>query len=135
MSLPDGVGPYTVQHLTAPAPLPPSLFKLLEPAPIPPKRPVHVPIPGSRHSAYLRAALERELAHLAVAQPSQRNRTLFGTAAALGELVAGGALPEQEVKELLEQGGVALGLPLGEVARTVTSGLRHGSHRPRRLTA
>ncbi|WP_219504654.1 bifunctional DNA primase/polymerase [Nonomuraea ceibae] len=133
VTLPDGTGPYTVQHATAPAPLPPSLFKLLQPAPLPAKRPVHVPIADDRHSAYLRAALDRELAHLAAAQPGQRNRALFGAAAALGELIAGGALPEQEVKELLEQGGGDLGLSRAEVTRTVNSGLRHGARRPRRL--
>ncbi|WP_206062047.1 bifunctional DNA primase/polymerase [Nonomuraea basaltis] len=135
VTLPDGGGRYTVQHAAAPAPLPPSLFKLLTPAPIPAKRPVHVPIAESRHSAYLRAALDREMAHLAAAQPGQRNRALFGAAAALGELIAGGALPEQPVKELLEQGGGDLGLSRGEVARTVASGLRHGARRPRHLAA
>ncbi|MFI6910459.1 bifunctional DNA primase/polymerase [Nonomuraea sp. NPDC050394] len=134
VTLPDGAGTYTVLHRSAPAPLPPSLFKLLKPTPIPPKKPVHVPIPDSRHSTYLRAALEHELTHLATAQPGQRNRTLFGTAAALGELIAGGALPQQPVKERLEQGGVALGLTLAEAARTVASGFRHGARRPRRLT-
>ncbi|MER6508256.1 bifunctional DNA primase/polymerase [Nonomuraea sp. NPDC001636] len=133
VNLPDGAGRYTVQHATAPAPLPPSLFKLLTPAPLPAKRPVHVPIADNRHSAYLRAALNRELAHLAAAQPGQRNRALFGAAAALGELIAGGALPEQPVKELLEQGGGDLGLSRAEVVRTVNSGLRHGARRPRHL--
>ncbi|MEU7863880.1 bifunctional DNA primase/polymerase [Nonomuraea sp. NPDC049141] len=135
VTLPDGAGPYTVQHTTAPATLPPALFKPLQPAPIPAKRPVDVPIPDSHHSAYLRAALNRELAHLAAAQDGQRNRAVFGAAAALGELIAGGALPEQQVKELLEQGGVALGLSRGEAVRTVASGLRHGARRPRRLAA
>ncbi|WP_240197777.1 bifunctional DNA primase/polymerase [Nonomuraea lactucae] len=135
VTLPDGAGRYRVQHATMPAQLAPSLFKLLSPAPIPAKRPVHVPIADDCHSAYLRAALDRELAHLAAAQPGQRNRSLFGAAAALGELIAGGALPEQPIKELLEQGGGDLGLPPGEVARTVESGLRHGARRPRRLTA
>ncbi|WP_326626647.1 bifunctional DNA primase/polymerase [Nonomuraea fuscirosea] len=133
VTLPDGTGRYTVQHATAPAPLPPSLFKLLKPALIPAKRPVHVPIADDRHSAYLRAALDRELAHLAAAQPGQRNRSLFGAAAALGELIAGGALPEQPVKELLEQGGGDLGLSRSEVIRTIESGLRHGARRPRHL--
>ncbi|TDE22688.1 bifunctional DNA primase/polymerase [Nonomuraea mesophila] len=133
VTLADGVGSYRVQHATAPAPLPPSLFKLLTPAPIPAKRLVHVPIADDRHSAYLRAALDRELAHLAAAQPGQRNRALFGAAAALGELIAGGALPEQPVKELLEQGGGDLGLSRAEVARTINSGLRHGARRPRRM--
>ncbi|AQZ67576.1 hypothetical protein BKM31_44430 [[Actinomadura] parvosata subsp. kistnae] len=135
VTLPDGTGRYTVQHATAPPALPPALFKLLQPAPLPAKRPVHVPIPDNRHSAYLRAALNRELDHLAAARPGQRNRALFGAAAALGELIAGGALPEAEVKELLEQGGVELGLSRGEAARTVASGLRHGARRPRHLSA
>ncbi|MFI7469959.1 bifunctional DNA primase/polymerase [Nonomuraea sp. NPDC049646] len=133
VTLPDGVGSYTVQHATTPAPLPSSLFKLLKPALLPAKRPVHVPIADGRHSSYLRAALDRELAHLAAAQPGQRNRSLFGAAAALGELIAGGALPEEPVKELLEQGGGDLGLTRSEVIRTIESGLRHGARRPRRL--
>nr|SBO91666.1 hypothetical protein BN4615_P1180 [Nonomuraea gerenzanensis] len=135
VTLPDGTGHYRVQHSAIPALLPPSLFKLLQPAPLLAKRPANVPIPDDRHSAYLRAALDRELAHLAAAQPGQRNRALFGVAAALGELIAGGALPEQPIKELLEQGGGDLGLPRSEVVRTVESGLRHGARRPRRLTA
>lgn len=135
VDLPDGTGTYEVIHNAPPAPLPPYLFKPLLPTPLPPRERVRLAIPDTRQGAYLRAAITRELDHIAAAPQGQRNRTLYGASAALGELVAGGALQVGEVAPLLEQAGVAIGLSPAESARTVASGLRAGAKRPRTVAA
>ncbi|MFD0886080.1 bifunctional DNA primase/polymerase [Streptosporangium algeriense] len=131
----DGTGPYEVLHSVPPAPLPPLLSKLLVPPPRPVREPVRLALPDTRRGAYLRTALTRELERVASAPEGQRNRTLYLAATALGQLVAGGALAEQEVTTLLEQEGVGIGLSTGETRLTVASGLKNGARRPRTVAA
>lgn len=135
VDLPDGNGPYEVLHNTAPAPLPPLLFQLLVPPPRPAREPVRLALPDTRRGAYLRAALTRELERVATAPQGQRNGSLYLAATALGQLVAGGELAEQEVTTLLEQEGGDAGLSPAETRRTVASGLRAGAKRPRTIAA
>ncbi|RBM24446.1 DNA primase, partial [Prauserella sp. PE36] len=101
------------------------------PAPVTPIRPS-----TGRRSRYLEAALREECRRVAEAR-SNRNATLYGAAVALGQLVAGGALPEDEVRAALR---AACGRHLGsrqftarEADKTITSGLRAGANRPRRV--
>jgi hypothetical protein len=54
---------------------------------------------------------------------------------ALGQLVAGGALGEDDAQSVLEQAGVTAGLRTAEAYRTVRSGLAAGSKRPRTVAA
>lgn len=131
----DGTGAYEVLHNTAPTPLPPFLFQQLVPPPRPAPAPVRLTLPDTRRGAYLRAAITRELERVSTAQPGQRNGSLYLAAVALGQLVAGGALGEQEVTALLEQEGVDAGLSRAEILRTVASGLRAGAKRPRTVAA
>lgn len=135
VDLPDGTGHYEVLHNTTPAPLPPSLSKLLVRPPRPAAKPVHLALPADRRGAFLRAAITGELERLAAAPVGERNRTLYLAATALGQLVAGGALDETEVTTLLGQGGVDIGLSPGETRATIASGLKNGARRPRTVAA
>lgn len=135
ITAPDGTGTYQVIHNAPPAPLPPWLFQRLSPAPRPPQRPITLALPDGRAGAYLRAALERESERVTGARPGERNRALYLAAVALGQLVAGGAIPEHEVTALLEQAGAAVGLGGREITLTIASGLRAGARRPRTVAA
>ncbi|MEV4721728.1 bifunctional DNA primase/polymerase [Micromonospora noduli] len=125
--------PYAVALDCDPAPLPAWVAGLLTPAPRPAHRPAAVALPPDRRGAYLAAAIRRQVAHLTTAPEGQRNHALFASAVALGQLVAGGALTDADVSAVLERAALSLGLPAGEVARTIASGLRTGANNPRTL--
>ncbi|KXK58526.1 DNA primase [Micromonospora rosaria] len=127
--------PYTVDLDVDPGPLPAWLAGLLAPAPLPPQRPVVVDLPANRTGAYVRAAVTREVERVTSAASGERNRALYIAAVALGQLAAGGALPEDDARTLLEQAGAAAGLRPAEVYRTVRSGLAAGARRPRTVAA
>ncbi|MER7894361.1 bifunctional DNA primase/polymerase [Micromonospora sp. NPDC094482] len=127
--------PYVVDLDTDPAPLPGWLADRLTPAPLPPQRPVVVDLPTDRSGAYVRAAVNREVQRVATAGKGERNRVLYIAAVALGQLVAGGALAEDDAQSVLEQAGVSAGLATAEAYRTVRSGLAAGSKRPRTVAA
>ncbi|MEU7948494.1 bifunctional DNA primase/polymerase [Micromonospora taraxaci] len=127
--------PYRVDLDTDPAPLPGWLAALLAPAPLPPQRPVVVSLPTDRSGAYVRAAIGRETDRVAAAPAGERNRALYIAAVALGQLVAGGALAEDDAQSVLEQAGVTAGLSCAEAYRTVRSGLTAGARRPRQVAA
>lgn len=129
-------GRYAITYDTEPAALPGWLVDRLRPAPLPAAPPVPIrPAPG-RRSRYLDAALRAECARVADAQ-QDRNANLYAAAVALGQLVAGGALTEAEVRSALM---TAAGRHIGvqwfterEADLTITSGLRAGGNRPRRI--
>lgn len=103
--------------LTTPPPLPPSL----------------TPAAVHHTGRYAAAALQGEVARVASAPAGQRNDTLFRSAAAIGELVAGGLLsPNEAVSALAAAAGTA-GLGPAEAERTIRSGLRAGGQHPRRV--
>ncbi|MEV6984993.1 bifunctional DNA primase/polymerase [Sphaerisporangium sp. NPDC051017] len=135
VDLPDGTGPYEVIYNAAPAPLPPWLSKRLIPPPRQKAEPVQLALTNDRRGAFLRAAITGELDRIAAAPTGQRNMTLYLAATALGQLVAGSALDEHEVKELLGQGGVDAGLTASETRATIASGLKNGARRPRTIAA
>src|SRR5262249_5090294 len=56
---------------------------------------------AKKAGAYAKAALERECKNVAAALPGTRNSTLNTAAYNLGQLVGGGALDEQEVRDRL----------------------------------
>jgi hypothetical protein len=126
--------PYVVQHNADPLALPGWLAGLLHPTPLPEARPVVATLGTGRRAAYLRACVDRQIAHLAAAT-SNRNDALFISAANLGELVAGGALDETYVEQVLTEAAHTIGLhrdpPPGQIRRTIASGLRAGARRPR----
>lgn len=103
----------------------------------PPPAPV-VPIRPStgRRDRYLTAAIRAEAGKVADAK-TDRNATLYAAALALGQLVAGGALGAEEVRAALM---TAAGRHIGtrhftarEAETTISSGLKAGENRPRRI--
>src|SRR5205823_1430386 len=107
----------------------------LTPAPLPPQRPVDVSLPSGRASAYLRAAVDDELARVAASPSRGHNTALYRAAVALGQLVAGGMLCEDDVTGWLTAAAGHVGQRPGETARTIASGLRAGAKRPRSVAA
>ncbi|MEU4672430.1 bifunctional DNA primase/polymerase [Amycolatopsis sp. NPDC023774] len=119
-------------------PLPAWLVQRLTPKPLPappalPVRPAH-----NRRDKYLTAAIKAEAGKVADAS-TNRNATLYGAALALGQLVAGGALTEDEVRAaLLTAAGRHIGtdqFTRRGAEATITSGLRAGRNRPRTVAA
>ena len=107
-----------------------------------PSPPPTEPRPGRPDSAldergarYGQAALSAALANVRAAPRGQRNATLFREAAAVGQLVAGGAcgLSEWAVEEELVAAAAAAGLDRREAIETARRGLRTGSTTPRGL--
>jgi hypothetical protein len=84
-------------------------------------------------TAYGQAALRRELERLSQAENGTRNDQLNRAAFSLGQLVASGALEEDNTAVALIQAGQDLGLGLNECERTVASGLAAGMEQPRSL--
>ena len=60
-----------------------------------------------------------------------RNHAVNAAAFALGQLVAGGLLSRRLVEDALALAGQAIGLPAGECAKTIRSGLDSGARTPR----
>ncbi|MEV5495624.1 bifunctional DNA primase/polymerase [Nonomuraea fuscirosea] len=131
----DGTGTYQVVHAVPAAPLPGWLAERLTPAPLPPQKPVVVTLPSDRRGSYLRAAVTAELERVTGSPPDGHNVALYRAAVALGQLVAGGELPEHDVTAWLTGAAQQVGQPYGEATRTVASGLRAGARRPRRVAA
>lgn len=128
---------YRVENDTDPLPLPQWLCERLTPPPLPkvPTKPV-TRLQG-RRGAFLDAAVRGEVKRVTSAQ-SNRNDALYQAATALGQLVAGGALSEQDVRaELISAaaGHIATDPTCTErdAHATITSGLRAGAKRPRRV--
>ncbi|MFE7117222.1 bifunctional DNA primase/polymerase [Streptomyces sp. NPDC057654] len=111
------------------------LLDLLAPAPLPPQKPVKVTLPHDRHARWLEAAVNGELARVTDALPGERNNALFLASVALGQLAAGGALAEADVTAWLTDAAHRVGQGEGETRRTIASGLRAGSRRPRKVAA
>jgi hypothetical protein len=118
------------------AELPGWLVERLTPPPLPAAPVLPIRPAGGRRSRYIDAAVRAEAGKVADAKQN-RNGTLFAAAVALGQLVAGGALTEDEVRAALR---TAAGRHIGtrhftarEAETTITSGLRTGANRPRRV--
>lgn len=127
--------PYTAVFDYEPVPLPAWLAdRLTAPPPLPPTGPVQV----RNRSAFVNAAVRNEVRAVESATVN-RNAALFGAACALGELVAGGQLSEQEHRDALTaaaSGHIAAGAySARQAAQTIASGLRHGARRPRTVAA
>lgn len=116
------------------APLPEAVVEALR-AP----RPKSVPAPaappaddGRGASRYGARALAGECAAVASAMEGTRNDTLNRAAFAIGQLVAGGEIPEGLAVQSLREAAGACGLPPEEAERVITGGLAAGSGEPRR---
>ncbi|MER5504168.1 bifunctional DNA primase/polymerase [Streptomyces sp. NPDC002766] len=128
--------PYTTVHDAPVPPLPNWLTALLRPAPLPPQRPVVVPLAAhDRRTAFLRAAVDGEMARVTGSAPHRHNNALYIAAVALGQLVAGGELDEHDVTGWLLDAALSVGQGEREASRTIVSGLRAGANRPRTVAA
>ena len=85
-------------------------------------------------ASYAETAFAEEVERVASAPEGTRNDTLNRAAFALGQLVAVGALDENEVWDALFDAALDAGLSKGETARTVESGLTAGMANPRRAS-
>lgn len=126
---------YRVTRDIPPAPLPGWLVDRLRPVQLPPQRAVAVSLPGGRAGAYLRAAVDDELARVTASPPRGHNTALYYASIALGQLVAGGMLRESDVTGWLTAAAEQVGQRPGETARTIASGMRAGAKRPRSVAA
>jgi hypothetical protein len=90
------------------------------------------PTPAGHRGDYGRAALTRERAAVATAQPGSRNATLNRAAFNLGQLVAAGLLEAEEVRVVLLAGALEAGNPEAKASATIRSGLAGGMAKPRR---
>ncbi|QKW35001.1 bifunctional DNA primase/polymerase [Actinomadura sp. NAK00032] len=135
VDLPDGTGTYAPFHTPPPAPLPGWLAERLRPAPLPPQRPITVALATGHRGAYLGKAVTASLDAIAAAPEGRRNATLYGAAVALGQLVAGGALDPDDTEQLLTAAAVRAGLAEMPARRTIRSGFRAGTQRPRSVPA
>lgn len=113
-----------------PAP-PPALVELCRrsPNPLPAAEPVRIDA-----SAYARVALEGECSAVASTPVGARNDRLNRAAFAAGTLVGSGVLDGAQATEHLVSAALRAGLPEAEARRTISSGLRAGSERPRDLS-
>ncbi|MFG2060462.1 bifunctional DNA primase/polymerase [Micromonospora sp. NPDC048871] len=127
--------PYTVARDCDPAPLPDWIAAGTAPPPLPPQRPVVVDLGTGRRAAYVDAAIRRQVAEVTTATPGSRNQALYVSAVALGQLVAGGALAQDDAEAVLTDAAHTAGLRPAETARTIASGLRAGARRPRSVAA
>jgi bifunctional DNA primase/polymerase-like protein len=86
-------------------------------------------------SAYAKAALDGECKKVALAQPGTRNSTLNEAAFNLGQLIGGGALEEQEVRDRLFEAAETCRLVADDGAQaawaTIDSGIAAGTQQPR----
>ncbi len=80
---------------------------------------------------YARAALAGELSKVRAAPIGKRNHTLCAAAFSLAQLVATGALDREHVISHLFNTACASGLSEVETLRTIASGMRAGTEKPR----
>jgi hypothetical protein len=129
---------YTVADDRDPRPLPQWLCKRLAPPPKPVVPAAPVSRVHGRREAFLAAAVRGE-AERVTSAVSDRNWALYHASVALGQLVAGGALTEQDVTAALLDAAaahIATGAYSENQARlTIASGLRAGAKRPRQVAA
>jgi len=86
--------------------------------------------PASSTTAYARKVLEERAAEVARAGEGERNHTLNAAAFRLGQLVAGGQLPEADATSTLTRAAAVCGLGETETERTIRSGLDAGRREP-----
>lgn len=89
------------------------------------------PAKPAKYDAWAEKALVQELALVRSAGEGDRNTQLNKSAFALGQIVGAGLLGEKDVEEELTRAAGATGLPDGEIAATIKSGLAAGAKKPR----
>lgn len=125
---------YRVVHDVDPAPLPAWLTERLTPTQAPPPAPTEpVRLPPGRYSAYVRAALDRQVRYVLRAGQGRRNDALYRSAVAIGQLVAGHAVDADHARAVLTRAALEAGLRPRETDRTISSGFADGAKRPRNI--
>lgn len=126
---------YTVDD--QPHPLPTWLAGLLRPAPPAPAPSQPVRVAPGRRSRYVDAAVSLECEKVTNARDGQRNASLYVAAKALGQLVAGGALREDDaVNELFSAAWKHISVGAysqSQAMATIRSGLNAGALEPRQV--
>ena len=136
-----GTSSYVVIDDRPPAPLPWFLLDLLSaqrrtsPSGLA-AAPKRLDARADRVPAYVAAAVNGETSKVTAAMPGQHNHTLFCSAVALGQLVAGGALAEHTAYDALTDAAHVLmsggcNCTPGEVDSTIRSGFATGARNPR----
>jgi len=132
--------PYRVVTDTEPAPLPDWLARLLDPPAAPPVPAGPVRLDTGRYGAYVARAIAGEVRRVRD-EPDNHNGALYIAACALGQLVAGGALTDTDVRSvLLDAFAVHIAAEpqhhnQREAHNTISSGLKAGAKRPRKVAA
>lgn len=85
------------------------------------------------NSAYVNAAVDRELADLAGVGMGNRNNALNDSAFALGQFVGAGALSESEARALLQDVARGWGRDWARCCKTIDNGLSAGRMQPREI--
>lgn len=100
---------------------------------LPRSSPTRVAVPGRAvtNSAYVDAAVDRELADLAGEPMGNRNNALNDAAFSLGTFVGAGALPEAEARALLQDVARGWGRDWSRCCKTIENGLKAGIANPR----
>lgn len=131
-------GTYRVTDDRAPVALPGWILHRLLPPALPPAPSGSIRTADGRVSRYVHAAITAETERVYSAPKGQRNACLYVAAVALGQLVAGGSLPEHHARgALLDAAGRHLATGAyspHQAEQTITSGLRAGAKRPRTIT-
>lgn len=97
-----------------------------------PARVISAPIRVTGESTpYGRAALEREATSVAGTGEGSRNETLYNASYRIGQLIAGGEIPERDAREALTSAGRACGLGDGEIMKCIDSGIGRSEGDPR----
>jgi hypothetical protein len=93
-----------------------------------------VVVPGSYHKcAYGAKALQDECTRIRATPKGSRTHTLYGRAAAIGELIQEGHISESEAARELIAAGVASGLGKSKAEAEVHKGLQAGKSNPRHI--
>lgn len=109
------------------------LLDMVAPLPKPNTAQNSTPLPAhvGATSAYGRKALEDECGIVASTPEGSRNDQLNRSAFALGQLVAGGELDNQEAEAALLGAALSAGLPEHGARKTIASGMAAGEKEPR----
>jgi RecA-family ATPase len=97
------------------------------------KRPeAPAPVAGRAADEWADKALQGEVGRVFCAPAGERNSALNRAAFSLGQIVAGGGLPDSLVRDRLRAAALQVGLDPQETEATVESGLQAGYAQPRR---
>lgn len=140
--VPDTIAPVGIEELqfvAGPEEKPDATRNGKHPLPAPSPDPfVRRAASGDGGAAYAKKALDGECARVYLAQPGSRNNALNRAAFSLGQLVGGGALNEQTVKDRLEDAARRCGLDADDGGErslwsTLARGIEAGKEKPRQV--